>query len=408
MPLPRRFAAACLALGLVASVATPSYAESRAHRLAREKHRAAVLDAQARRQQAQVNGMQQRLDVLNAAANQALQKLQAARLTADQAEADSEKAKAELAAAQAKTDQARATLGEMAAGAYRTIAGGGTLGTTLSLVQTGNPQTFLDGLNVIGEVGKSQGNVIDDLRIAEAAQLRAETAAADAASRAAAAEHVAQVAKTTADGLVARQHALLAREQTLLSHTRSAAAGAHANARHLAHLIAVARARAAAIRAAQAAAAARAAASGGPIPTCSGNGTVAGYANGQLPMSALCPLWDAPGMMLQAGAAAAFNRMSQSFAHSFGEPLCVTSSYRTYAKQVELYATMPAGYAAVPGTSNHGWGLAVDLCGGIQVDYSPEHEWLMNHAAEFSWFHPSWALPGGPGPHEPWHWEFAG
>jgi LAS superfamily LD-carboxypeptidase LdcB len=69
---------------------------------------------------------------------------------------------------------------------------------------------------------------------------------------------------------------------------------------------------------------------------------------------------------------------------------------------------MPAGYAAVPGTSNHGWGLAVDLCGGIQVDYSPEHEWLMDHAAEFSWFHPSWALPGGPGPHEPWHWEFAG
>jgi len=407
MPLPRRFAAACLTLGLVASVATPSYAESRAHRLARERHHAAVLDAKAHRQQAEVNGMQQRLQVLNAAANRALQKLQAARLTADQAEADSEKAKADLAAAQAKTDTARATLGEMAAGAYRTIAGGGTLGTTLSLVETGNAQTFLDGINVIGEVGKSQGNVIDDLRIAEAAQVRAETAAADAAARAAAAEHVAQVAKTTADGLVAQQHSLLDREQVLLSQTQTAAAGAHANARHLAHLIAVAKARAAAIRAAQAAAAARAAASGGPIPTCNG-GTVSAYSNGQLPMSALCPLWDAPGMMLQAGASAAFNRMSQAFAQAFGEPLCVTSSYRTYARQVELYATMPAGYAAVPGTSNHGWGLAVDLCGGIQVDYSPEHEWLMNHAAEFSWFHPSWALPGGPGPHEPWHWEFAG
>jgi hypothetical protein len=207
--------------------------------------------------------------------------------------------------------------------------------------------------------------------------------------------------------VVARQHTLVEQEQSLLARTRSAAAGAHADVRRLAHEIAVARARAAAIRRAQAAAAARNAASGGPIPTCHG-GTVFGYSNGQLPMSALCPLWDAPGMMLQAGASAGFNRMSQAFASAFGEPLCVTSSYRTYAKQVELYASMPAGYAAVPGTSNHGWGLAVDLCGGIQVDYSPEHEWLMNHAAEFSWFHPSWALPGGPGPHEPWHWEFAG
>jgi LAS superfamily LD-carboxypeptidase LdcB len=112
--------------------------------------------------------------------------------------------------------------------------------------------------------------------------------------------------------------------------------------------------------------------------------------------------------MLRADAAAAFNRLSRSYAHVFGVPLCVTSSYRTYQRQVELYASMPAGYAAVPGTSNHGWGLAVDLCGGIQVDGSPEHNWLLDHAAAFSWFHPAWALPGGPGPHEPWHWEYAG
>src|SRR5690242_13957424 len=113
MPLPRRFAAACLALGLVASVATPTYAESRAHRLAREQHRAAALDAKARRQAEQVHGMQQRLAVLNAAANAALQKLQAAKLAADKAEADKQTADAALAAAQAKTDQARATLGQM-------------------------------------------------------------------------------------------------------------------------------------------------------------------------------------------------------------------------------------------------------------------------------------------------------
>ena len=91
------------------------------------------------------------------------------------------------------------------------------------------------------------------------------------------------------------------------------------------------------------------------------------------PVRALCGLWGRPGEMLQASAAAAFNRMSQAFNAVFGEPLCVEASYRTYQRQVELYASMPAGYAAVPGTSNHGWGLATDLCGGIQVDNSPEH-----------------------------------
>ena len=46
-------------------------------------------------------------------------------------------------------------------------------------------------------------------------------------------------------------------------------------------------------------------------------------------------------------------------------PICITDSYRTYASQVRLYGQKPA-LAAVPGTSNHGWGLAVDLCGGIE------------------------------------------
>jgi LAS superfamily LD-carboxypeptidase LdcB len=100
--------------------------------------------------------------------------------------------------------------------------------------------------------------------------------------------------------------------------------------------------------------------------------------------------------------------MSQAFDAAFGEPLCVEASYRTYQRQVELYASMPAGYAAVPGTSNHGWGLATDLCGGIQVDNSPEHQWLLDHAPGFNWFHPAWAMAGGGGPYEPWHWEFAG
>jgi len=136
---PRRLAAACLAIGLTASAVAPAYAESRAHRLHRQQQRAAALDARAHRQAVQLAGMRQRLVVLNAAANKALEKLQIARLAADKAQAESDAAKVALAKAQAETDRARATLSEMAAGAYRTIAGGGALGTTLSLVDTRQP-----------------------------------------------------------------------------------------------------------------------------------------------------------------------------------------------------------------------------------------------------------------------------
>jgi hypothetical protein len=202
--------------------------------------------------------------------------------------------------------------------------------------------------------------------------------------------------------MVAQQAAAVVALDKLLAATRQAAQAAHHRATALERAIAAARARAAAIRRAQALAAARM-----PTAGCNG-GSVAGYANGQLPTAALCPLWGAPGEMLRADAAAAFNRMSQAFNAVFGEPLCVEASYRPYQRQVELYGSMPAGYAAVPGTSNHGWGLATDLCGGIQVDGSPEHLWLLDHAAAYNWFHPAWAMPGGGGPHEPWHWEYAG
>lgn len=403
----RRVASACLAIGLFASFAAPSYADSASHKLRRERHRAAQLDARARHQTAQVKASREELARLDAQANAALAALQKATLAADQAHAVADRAQQQLVVARQHTDAARATLDQMAAGAYQTIAAGGALGTTLSLVKSGNPQTFLDGLQMLGQVGKSESAAVDDLRIAEATQQRDEELAAAAADRAAIAEHGAAVAKRHSDALVAEQQKVLSRQRTLLARTKVAARSAHATARRLAHQIAVARARAAAIRRAQALSAAAARASGAPIPTCNG-GTVSGYGNGELPVAALCPLWGAPGEMLRADAAAAFNRMSQAFAQAFGEPLCVTASYRTYAHQVELYATMPAGYAAVPGTSNHGWGLAVDLCGGIQVDSSPEHVWLLDHAASFGWFHPSWAMPGGPGPHEPWHWEFAG
>ena len=85
--------------------------------------------------------------------------------------------------------------------------------------------------------------------------------------------------------------------------------------------------------------------------------------NGKLPDSALSPI--AQGQ-LRHDAAASWNAMNVK-ARSLGVQLAPTgsmSSYRTYAQQVYLYNEYRAGrgnLAAVPGSSNHGWGLAVDL-----------------------------------------------
>lgn len=90
-----------------------------------------------------------------------------------------------------------------------------------------------------------------------------------------------------------------------------------------------------------------------------------GYANGHLPQSALAPI---AGGHLYKPAAAAWNAMNVASRNRYGVnlyPLGAMSSYRTYAQQVYLWNTVPhahdPNWVAVPGTSNHGLGLAVDV-----------------------------------------------
>jgi hypothetical protein len=65
--------------------------------------------------------------------------------------------------------------------------------------------------------------------------------------------------------------------------------------------------------------------------------------------------------------------------------------------------------AAVPGTSNHGWGKAVDFrdqSGAMTFDSAGYH-WLKTWAGHYGWIHPMGMQKGGPVP-EPWHWEWIG
>ena len=163
--------------------------------------------------------------------------------------------------------------------------------------------------------------------------------------------------------------------------------------------------RAAAAQRALAAGLATAVGSPGAGPPCSAPAD-GQYVNGFLPDAVLCPLQTAPGERLVAPAAAAFDRLSELRAAMTGKPLCVTDSYRDYAGQLAVFATKPS-LAATPGRSQHGWGLAVDLCGGVQRSDSSEFAWMTLHAPQVGFVHPAWAEPDGSRP-EPWHWEFVG
>lgn len=126
------------------------------------------------------------------------------------------------------------------------------------------------------------------------------------------------------------------------------------------------------------------------------------YDNGKLPDSIMCPILDG-GHKIRCEAVPAFIALNAAYKSTFGQDICITDSYRSYEAQVDVKRRKP-GLAAVPGTSNHGWGLAMDLCGGIQTFGTPQHEWMSKNSHRFGWFHPDWAHIDGSKP-EAWHFE---
>ncbi|MFD7021302.1 M15 family metallopeptidase [Promicromonospora sukumoe] len=128
------------------------------------------------------------------------------------------------------------------------------------------------------------------------------------------------------------------------------------------------------------------------------------YGNGQIPSSVMCGLSFASGEKLRCDAAAALEDLNRAFRSAFGRNLSLTDGYRSYHDQVAVAASRGA-LAAVPGTSNHGWGQAVDLGGGIQSFGSAQFRWMQANAGKYGWKHPGWAQAGGSKP-EAWHWEY--
>lgn len=135
-------------------------------------------------------------------------------------------------------------------------------------------------------------------------------------------------------------------------------------------------------------------------------GAWGGYDNGKIPADELTPLTFASGESLRPDAAEDFEKLNKAYKKKFGQDLVLSDSYRSYDEQVTLKGTR-GKWAATPGTSNHGWAMAVDIREGVGQFGTTEHKWMQANAPKYGWVHPPWAGINGSLP-EPWHWEYWG
>lgn len=119
------------------------------------------------------------------------------------------------------------------------------------------------------------------------------------------------------------------------------------------------------------------------------------YGNGKVPSTALATL-EGSRHQLWRPAATSFDALRAAAARD-GVTIGITDSYRTYASQVDLAERKglysQGGLAAAPGTSMHGWGMAVDL--GLD---GKALAWMRSNAGAYGFVEDT--------PRESWHWGY--
>jgi len=370
--------------------------------LATQIKAANALRADLMRSGAEVAAASARLERLSAQANTLLADVSLARTGKVDAENAAATQAARLAQLGQQVQAAYDGLGQLASDSY--IRGGGSLGEVASILQaltSPSADKSVDTLATVQYLVNSRARLFSRLKSLRSAQATTSARATAASNQATAADKSAAKAKAALDPVIIQQRlALQGFQDARMAQIgrvsgvrgallRSENAGAKAADKELAlalqgqdFMLVV-----------------------NQGPGC-GKDLAVSYPNGRLPASALCPLYAAPGESLIRSAADAFNAMSHQYQRQTGSALCVTDGYRSYAEQVAVKLARPH-LAASPGRSQHGLGLAVDLCGGVQSFASPAHLWMQRNAPLYGWFHPAWAEPTGSLP-EPWHWEFAG
>ena len=96
-----------------------------------------------------------------------------------------------------------------------------------------------------------------------------------------------------------------------------------------------------------------------------------------------------------------------ALASSQGIILKINSAYRTYDDQLEVINQYGRNVAACPGTSNHGFALAIDLanasCGKL-IPGMKEYDWIKENAPKYGFNRLPWGNKGEDW--ESWHWEY--
>lgn len=326
-----------------------------------------------------VAAAQAELDVQSTAAAAALEAYQGAVRARDAADLAHDQEVARLAGAREQEQRSGQEVARWTSQAYRHGVAGGDVAELMAVVDAQSPSDLGQRLTGLRQVGRAESRDLLDARDARSGAQTAVRVSADSATAAGQAADAAETAKRSADEQVA---ALGAKVSALAAARAGGGVGG-------------------VVASGPWASAAREA-----LPGCT-DADLGAYANGAIPLGALCEVPGAPGEVLRADAASAFAAMSAAYATEHGgQGLCVTDAYRDLASQVAVRASRP-GLAAVPGTSEHGWGVAVDLCGGVQDASSSASAWMRERSGLYGWFHPGWAQVGGALP-EAWHWEFAG
>lgn len=370
--------------------------------------------------EARLSDARARMDTLSARVQRLVEKYYQQQVDLERARQRYADAKERLRGAQQGAERARDRVADLAAQRYRSGGGLRHLGTVLG---SDGPQELIDRMNSLQILSRERAARLDKMHATEivAGVLRKQAEKAFAEQQAA--TRRVEEAKRAAQEAVAQQRAEVERIRALEAQLEEKLNNAQARTSRLEQqreeYLQWRRERREAREAARQAAreearAAREAAQEATeevaevigVSDCADKPvSLGGYANGLIPPQALCPLPQA-GHMLRADAAAAFERLNAAYTEAFGAPICVTDSYRSLAVQQRLYQVKPE-LAAIPGTSNHGWGVAVDLCGGINSYSTATHEWMRANAPAYGWILPSWARATGSMP-EPWHWEYTG
>lgn len=134
------------------------------------------------------------------------------------------------------------------------------------------------------------------------------------------------------------------------------------------------------------------------------------------------------GHTLAGTAAKSYDRLNTAFTKQFGYALKLTQGYRPRTEQEKIflqryekratgsgpygdvrwysgarYVRVRGAAAAIPGTSNHGLGVAIDINTGIGFGSftSAQYKWLAKNGPAYGWTNVE-----GRAVNEPWHWVY--